>query len=190
MRPQDFKFGTGQNEQDPTTVERFFYPNIWNLQKTSGPERLIIAPASGHIELITELTRILPEPFGILYVLVVPRGGNDEGRYQNAQPASRSEMETFLSSFSDFFENDARHHIWLASMPNQVTLVYDRHNVIYAYGELERFKQILLAKGLTQRQVSFPVPHAHYYHPRFDAEESRVLSYMEWQKFPLAEIDD
>jgi hypothetical protein len=188
MQPQNFKFGTVQDERD-TNVKRFFFPNLWNIEKTLGPDRLIIAPASGHIDLIIELSRILPEPFGILYVLAVPRGGNDEGRYQSSAPASRAVMEAFLNNFRDFFENDARHHIWIASLPSNDTLVYDNHNVIYAYGELEKFKRILLNKGLTQGDVSFPVPHVHSYNQKFDVEETRVLSYAEWRKFPLEESD-
>ena len=189
MQSKNFKFGTVQDPQD-TTVKRFSFPNLWNIEKTSGPERLIIAPASGHIDLIIELSRILPEPFGILYILTVPRGGNDEGRYQSAAPASRAVMEAFLNNFRDFFENDARHHVWIASLPSNAMLVYDKHNVIYAYGEIEKFKQILPATGLTQGDVNFPVPHVHNYNPKFDAEETRILSYAEWKKFPLAEGDD
>lgn len=189
MQPQNFKFGTIEDEQD-LNVKRFSYPNIWSIEQTSETERLIIAPASGQIDLIIELSRILPEPFGILYILSVPRGENDEGRYQSAQPASRAVMETFLNDFRDFFENDARHHVWIASLPSNTMLVYDKHNVIYAYGELAKFKQILLARGLTQGDVSFPVPHVHNYNPKFDTEETRILSYAEWKKFPLAESDE
>ncbi|CAN5518720.1 hypothetical protein BH10ACI1_BH10ACI1_23860 [soil metagenome] len=189
MQPPNFKFGTVENEQD-LNVKRFSYSNIWNVEKTSDSERLIIAPSSGQIDLIIELSRILPEPFGILYILTVPRGGNEEGRYQSSAPASRAVMESFLNNFRDFFENDARHHIWIASLPSNAMLVYDKHNVIYAYGEIENFKPILLAKGLTQGDVSFPVPHVHSYNPKFDAEETRILSYAEWKKFPLAENDE
>ncbi|MEZ5424722.1 MAG: hypothetical protein R2747_00530 [Pyrinomonadaceae bacterium] len=188
MKPQNYKFGKIQKGEEKI-VEPFFYPDIWNLEKTSGPERLIIAPAAGQIDLIIELSRILPEPFGILYVLVVPRGGNEAGRYQSAQPAGRAVMEGFLMNFRDFFENDARHHIWVASLSGKATLVYDNHNVIYGYGELEKFKEILTAKGLTQSEVRFPEPHVHNYNPKFDEEESRILSCAPWKKFPLAESD-
>ena len=189
MEPQQFKFGTVKDEQD-TEIREYSYTNVWNFQKTSGPERLIIGPASGHVDLLIELSRVLPEPFGILYILSVPRGGNDGGRYQSAAPASRAAMEAFLNSFRDFLENDARQHLWIASLPAQATLVYDKHNVIYAYGELEKFKQILLARGLTRGEVVFPDPHVHNYNPKFDAEETRILSYAEWKKFPLAENDE
>lgn len=189
MQPQSFKFGQFQDGND-TKVKQFFYPNIWNIEKFSGTERLIIAPESGQIDLIIELSQILPEPFGILYVLGVPRGGNEEGRYQNKQPVSRAEMEAFLNNFREFFENDARHHIWIVSLPSKSMFVYDKHNVIYAYGELEKFKQILIENDLTQSDVIFPEPHIHSYNPKFDADETRVLTYAEWIKFPLAKGDN
>ncbi|MGI8732180.1 MAG: hypothetical protein ACR2LM_02630 [Pyrinomonadaceae bacterium] len=49
----------------------YSHPNTWASEKTSSPERLIIGPSSDHIELMIKLARILPEPFGILYVLLV-----------------------------------------------------------------------------------------------------------------------
>lgn len=188
MQSQNFKFGTVRDEQD-TNAQRFSFPNLWDIEKTSEPARLIIAPESGHIDLIIELSRALPEPFGILYVLVVPRGGNEEGRYQSDAPAGRPAMEPFLSEFRDFFEKDARHHIWIFSLPGRAMLVYDNHNVIYAYGELEKFKEVLDAKGFTQGGVNLPVPHVHLYNPTFDSEETRILSSAGWKKFPLLESD-
>ena len=52
------------------------YPNVWAVEQTTGPERLVMAPAAHHIDLLIQLIRQLPEPFAILYVLVVPRGGS------------------------------------------------------------------------------------------------------------------
>ncbi len=49
---------------------------------------------------------------------------------------------------------------------------------------LEKFKQILYAKGLTLGDVSFPVPHVQNYNPKFDVKETRVLLYAE-KEFPL-----
>jgi len=188
MRSENFKFGTVRDEHD-TEVKRFSFPNLWNIEKTSGPERLVIAPEAGHVDLLIELSRTLPEPFGILYVLVVPRGGNEEGRYQSDAPANRSVTESFLNEFRDFFENDARHHVWIFSLPSRAMLVYDNHNVIYAYGELEKFKQLLDAKGFRQGEINLPEPHVHLYNPSFDGEETRILSTAGWKKFPLLESD-
>ena len=186
MEGYDFKFG---RLQDTETVP-FPYPNIWDVEKGSNYERLVIAPSSNQIDLLLDLTRILPEPFGILYVLIVSRTNHEAGRYQNPQPASRIEMESFLKDFRRFFENDARHHIWVSSLPSSATLVYDNHNVIYAYGQLEKFKHVLASQGLNQGEVRFPVPHTHNYNPMFDSEENRVLSYWKWKQLPLADSDE
>ena len=64
----------------------YCYPNAWAVEKTSGPDRLVIAPSSGHVELMTKLAGVLPEPFGILYVLLVSRRDNDPGRYPMSIP--------------------------------------------------------------------------------------------------------
>jgi hypothetical protein len=70
-------------------------------------------------------------------------------------------------------------------------LVYDRHNVIYAYGPLDRFIAVLNSAGLTEsKQVHFPSPHAHHYHPEFDADEKRILRTEEWTISPLRPGDE
>src|SRR5687767_2206433 len=107
------KFGSVETE-DSTP---FAYPNIWTQQATTGPDRLVIAPASGHVALMRKLMDILPEPFGILYVLLVPRGGGEAGRYQCPAPCSRADVDAFLTRFQEFFETDGRHHVWVMSVP-------------------------------------------------------------------------
>ncbi len=168
----------------------FSYSNDWAVEKTSGADRLVIAPSSGHIDLIMKLAGVLPEPFGILYVLLVSRSNNDLGRYQCPSPCTRVEMEGFLREFKEYFESDGRHHIWVASIPASATLVYDQHNVIYAYGPLVQFKRILLAEGLRENPISFPAPHAHNYNQQFDEQEQKVLDYYDWRKSPLMPDDE
>lgn len=168
----------------------YSYPNAWAVEKTNGPDRLIIAPSSGHIELMTKLAGVLAEPFGILYVLLVSRRDNDLARYQCPSPCKREEMESFLREFKEYFESDGRHHIWVASIPSSATLVYDQHDVIYAYGPLAQFKKVLHGEGLRENPISFPAPHAHNYNPQFDEQEQRVLNYWDWRKSPLTEDDE
>jgi hypothetical protein len=168
----------------------YSYPNAWAVEKTSGPDRLVIAPASGHIELMMKLAGVLLEPFGILYVLLVSRRDNDLGRYQCPSPCKREEMESFLREFKEYFESDGRHHIWVVSIPASATLVYDQHNVIYAYGPLAQFKKILHGEGLRENPISFPAPHAHNYNQQFDEQEQKVLDYWDWRKSPLTPDDE
>ena len=181
-----YKFGS----LDGAEEKSYQYSDTFALEQTSGPERLVIAPAGRHVLLLRDLLSVMPEPFGILYVLVVPRAHGEAGRYQIANPASRSEVESFLHTFQDFLEQDARHHIWIASTTTSDLVVYDNHNVIYAYGRLPEFVQCLVKRGLKKEEVvRFPSPHAHKYNAIFDQDQERVLNYWEWERFPLRESD-
>jgi hypothetical protein len=72
-------------------------------------------------------------------------------------------------------------------------LVYDRHNLIYAYGPLPEFVAILMRQGLTEVQpdsIVVPDPHSHHYHPVFDSDAERLLNSLEWKRSPLPEQDE
>ena len=69
-------------------------------------------------------------------------------------------------------------------------LIYDRHNVIYAYGPLNAWRDALAANGFTEAaDVRFPSPHSHHYHQSLDAEEQRLFNHWDWHQTPLKESD-
>src|SRR5262245_23861480 len=162
------------------------YGDVWELERTTGPPRLVVAPSGSHLDCMIDLSRELREPFGILFVLVVSRCGNAPGRYQSPEPTSREETETFLRQHADFFQSDGRSHLWLMSLPDGATIVYDNHDVLYAYGPLDAYVRVLERRGLRRGQVCFPVPHTHCYNPHHDAGEQAVLATWAWKHFPLA----
>jgi hypothetical protein len=181
-----YKFGTLKGAQERS----YQYSDTFALERTTGLERLVIAPSGQHVLLLCDLLSVMPEPFGVLYVLVVPRGQAEAGRYQIANPALRSEVESFLNTFRDFLEQDARHHIWIASATTSDLVVYDCHNVIYAYGRLPEFIKRLVKRGLKKQEtVRFPSPHVHKYNAIFDQDQSRLLNHWEWKRLPLQESD-
>jgi hypothetical protein len=158
---------------------------------TTGPERLVLGPARGHVELLRALSRELAGPFFLLHVLLVPRAGQREGRYQSAQSLTHEELEAFLTSFGEYLERDGRHHLWVKSVgADDSLLVHDNHGLLYAYGELEDFERLARARGMVEEEFSLPVPHVHSYHPEFDSEERRLLAVREWLHFPLQPGDD
>jgi len=167
------------------------YGNVWALQKTTGPDRLIIAPSSQQINLLFELAGVIKGPYGLLYVLQVPRNDiHTAGRYQSPEPVSREELGTFLREFSNFLEKDGRHHLWIGAIDKSALLVYDRHNVIYAYGALQNFEAVLLRNSLNQvDDVSFPDPHVHHYNAEFDEKALELMNYWSWIKYPLQDND-
>jgi len=139
-----------------------------------------------------QLATVMNEPFFVLYVLVIPRNGAAErGRYQGPIPISLEELRAFLREFRKFFENDGRHHLWVGSADKSSLLVYDRHNVVYAYGPVGQFKKVIESSGLCESEViRFPVPHTHHYNAEFDEEERRLLACWPWKVFPLQGTDE
>jgi hypothetical protein len=169
----------------------FTYPNVWAQEVTTGPDRLVIAPSGQYIDLLIEMLSVMEGPFGFLYVLVVPRGEKGAGRYQSPEPLSLNEVRTFLERYRDFFEGDGRHMLWVASTCSSSMLIYDRHDVIYAYGELENFKPILSRRFISEvSSIKLPVPHCHRYHARYDSEEAEILSSRNWRFSSLRDSDE
>ena len=122
-------------------------------------------------------------------MLIVSHLDSELARYQCPNPLTQTELEAFLSEFHDFFESDGRHHIWITSLPEKATLVYDRHDLIYAYGPLQRFADAVEQQGFQESAIIIPSPHAHCYQAEFDTSEAAVLNYWEWKTFPLTEQD-
>jgi hypothetical protein len=166
------------------------YPDAWDLQRTTGPDRLVLAPAERQIDLILDLLRSLPAPFGVLYVLVTSRLGNTTARRQTPTPMQLRDAAGFLREFEEFFERDGRHHVWVTSLSSQSTIVYDNHNIVYAYGPLEHFVGRAEARGLTRRAVEIPAPHHHCFNPEYDDAEAALLECFDWIEFPLQPGDD
>jgi hypothetical protein len=183
-----YKFGC---LPDGKTDEHYEYTNNWAREKTSGPDRLVIAPRAHYVDLLLNLSACLEEPFLLLYVLVVPRGENEPGRYQSEFSYNTIQLKEFLTSYRDFLEQDARQNLWIRPTSGNGLLVYDRHNLIYAYGPLERFIEALTSSGLSEStDVHVPAPHSHHYHGDFDSDAKRLLTEGSWVKSPLRPGDE
>lgn len=181
-----YKFGKIENGLDM----EYRYANLWDIEQTRGPSRLLLAPVADQVSLVSDLLNDLPEPFGILYVLLLSRRGHEPGRYQSPYPTDTSETRRFLEEYREFLERDARHHLRVMSLAAEGTIVYDNHNVIYAYGSLQKFEQVAHKHALKRGDVRFPVPHTHKYNAAYDDEEDKILSHWSWKMFPLQESDD
>jgi len=171
---------------------RHAYPNEFSFETMpSGGQKICITTSAGYVDLIMSLAATLPEPFFILYVLIVSRKAeNQAARYQSKE-ISRAELQAFFERFEGFFENDGRHHIWIHSPEGSSTLVYDNHDVIYAYGTLEAFSTVLQNNGLKLVEARQPLgPHGHCYNEKFDACENDLLKFWQWKQSPLQPQDD
>lgn len=181
-----YKFGTliGDN-----AIE-FQYDNLFEVQKhPNGATQLAIGAKEKQVQLMLDIARTWPGPFGVLYVLVVPHSDWEPGRYQISAPCDFTDLEKFAKTFEDYFEGDGRHHVWFADTLTGAQLVYDRHNIVYAYGNLAPIVSFLKDRGLEKGQALIPSPHIHQYNEEFDESESAIMGYWDWLYFPLEEED-
>lgn len=171
---------------------RHRYGDVYLEEPCADSTRLVIGPSRGHVGLLINLSAELRgQPWYVLYVLLVPRlQKRQPGRYQSPPFDSHAELAKFLRSFRGFFEGDGRHHLWVGSSANDGLLVYDQHDVIFAYGPIERFRAVLDGLGYRCSKFWFPAPHTHSYFPENDEEEDRLMSKVDWTYFPLRPGDE
>lgn len=168
------------------------YGNVYFEQPCGPTTRLVIGPTDGHVDLVLEMAAEMQgRPWYVLYVLLLSRhGAHQPGRYQSEPFESHAALSAFLAAFRSYFETDGRHHVWVGSPADGGNLVYDEHNVVFAYGPLERFKAVLQTRGFRDEQFWFPKPHFHGYTQEGDAEEDRLMNEMPWQYSPLQPQDE
>ena len=185
MARTDSKFASQQGEQ---WLPHDFGKIYTHLQTSSRP-RLRIAASFQGTALFRELTLALAEPFLLLYVLVVPRGRSEPGRYQSGD-LSRVELDAMFEQFGTFWDSDGRHNIWVRSS-DEGMLVYDRHNIIHAYGPLQRFESCLLPLGYrSTASLSLDFEHQHSYHQEFDDLERALVKRFADKRSELREGDE
>ena len=165
------------------------YGKIYEIEIYPRYSRLKIGADANQIELMLSLCENLNPPYYILYVLVVPRQGHEQGRYQSNLIESISDVRLFLNEYKEFFETDGRHHIWIGAANNSGLIIYDQHNVIFCYGDLERQTAFLQNHGFQEKAFSFPVPHAHRYNEKNDKFEEKILQHWDWEISPVTNDD-
>ena len=165
--------------------EPFFYGTIYEEEEG----RIKISADKDQTDLLLNLTDNLNPPYFVLYVLVVSRLSNELGRYQSPLFETKAELAKFLNTFRVYFETDARHHIWIGTTDDSGLLVYDQHNVIYAYGNEAEYITLLEKDDYKNQKFSFPAPHIHYYHQENDIFEQKLIDSFDWDIFPLCETD-
>ena len=152
-------------------------------------QRLVAGVPSGNPDVFGRLVESLAPPFYLLYVLHTSRGEGLPGRYQSPE-LSTAELSGFLAQFSPYLSGDARFDLWVHSPTEAATVVWDRHNQIFAYGPLTRYEFVLQNLGFSRGRVEVPAPHEHKYHPEFDSQAALVLRAFEWSHTPLREEDE
>ncbi len=183
------KFSEGESSPESQPTE-FTFPNVWERETYPEYSRLLIGSEQHEVRRILELCRPLSGPFGVLYVLLASRLGNEPARYQSPEPIDYDDLELFLYTFQEYFEQDGRHAIWVSSLSGEGQFIFDQHNYVFAYGNLDRMTAQLTADGYSEGKVAVPFPHCHHYHVQFDEAEDEILKYWSWLKSPLEQSDN
>ena len=165
------------------------YAPLFKRASARDVEWLVLGVPHGDPLVLEKLLDCLEEPYFLLYVLHTPRGEAEPGRYQSPS-LDRAKTKDFLHRFSGLLSNDARQDFWIHSPSSHGTLVWDRHNLIHAYGPLECYEQELRALGFSEGAVEIPVPHAHHYRDEFDAEARNLIGAFDWRRAPLQPQDE
>ncbi|MEM5767888.1 MAG: hypothetical protein AAGU32_06320 [Bacillota bacterium] len=179
-----FKLGCHRNNE----TQEYYYSDLYNVEQKSSYERIVIGLAQGHINTVLDLTAVLNEPFYMLYILHTPRTGNKPGRYQS-QAVTYDNISMLLKRFKNFFENDARHDLWIHSPKTNTTIIYDRHNLIYLYGFTDEQVHIIEKKSLKKESINIPCPHVHCYNSEYDIFESELVNEYQWIRTQLHDED-
>jgi hypothetical protein len=169
--------------------QEFNHPDLYELQQVAGRSRVLIGACRNEIKLVNDLCRDLRGPFGLLYVLIVSRRGNESARYQCHVDLDHDELLTFLDEHRAFLEQDGRHNLWVHSFAGDGQIVLDRHNVLFAYGDAGKIVAHLQDGGFREGVVRFPAPHSHHYHSEFDQSEDAILRAWDWTKKDLQSSD-
>jgi hypothetical protein len=166
------------------------YPPVYRLPETPDELQCLVAGVpDGNPEVFSRLVKCLKPPYELLYVLHTPRGEGEAGRYQSPE-LSLAQFQAFVSQFSALLTQDARFDIWARSSSDSATVVWDRHNQLFAYGPLPRFASELQLLGFSAGNPEVPVPHAHHYHDELDPLAEEVLRAFEWAYSPLRKGDE
>ncbi|CAG9172942.1 hypothetical protein [Cupriavidus pampae] len=170
-------------------VEYSHSPVFSREELPSGSARLVAGVPGGNSVVLFQMLEHMAPPFYLLYLLHTPRGEGVSGRYQS--PAlSELELKDFLGRFSQFLGMDARHDVWVHSPGSNATVVWDRHNLIYAYGPTARFESALRQIGFTAGSAKVDFVHAHHYRAEYDADSKAVLIYFDWSYSQLRPEDE
>jgi hypothetical protein len=99
-------------------------------------------------------------------------------------------ISKFIARFGDYLRADARFDLWAYSDAKDSTIVWDRHNVLYAYGAIDRFAAELRTMGFDSGIPGIPTPHGHRYWPELDAQAIALLAEWPWTYSPLRPEDE
>jgi hypothetical protein len=174
---------------EPGNPAPYRHPKVWLREPTDERERLRIGTGIGTIELLKALAAPLREPLFLLVVMRAPRVV-EVGRWESVA-LTHPELERFTDRYGELFAEDARAQLWVGEIDGVGMLVLDEHDLIYAYGPLHTFEQVLRERGYTKGDPYVPNPHEHRYNHQFDQLEQDLKRLWAWNRLlPLDAVPE
>jgi hypothetical protein len=170
----------------PGADEPYRHPEVFEREQTSGPERLRIGGGAHPVALLVSLARALRQPLFVVAELRVAIATGVNARYES-EALSHAEVAQLFDGFDGLLTHDGRANAWIGSTDGEGLLVLDEHDIVYAYGLLGLFEDVLLARGFAPGHAEIPSPHQHDYPPEWGAEEQRLVETVGWRR--VLEID-
>ena len=162
---------------------------VWKREETDGPERLLIGVGYGTIELFNALAAPLQEPLFLLVVMRSPRV-EEPGRWES-NAVNHAELRHFTDTYGELFADDARAQLWVGEIDGVGMLVLDEHDLLYAYGPLHTFEQVLREQGYVPGDLEVPDPHEHHYNRQLDKLERDLRRRWTWNRIlPLEGVPE
>jgi hypothetical protein len=160
---------------DEDEWKEYSYALTYTISGNQDKCRIIAGVSDEKIEVFERLATCLQPPYFLLYVLHTPRVEGKEGRYQS--PAiSVKDFSLFMAHFGNYLKSDGRFDIWIHSPSDNATVVWDRHNLIFAYGPIKQYEHELHSLGYTEGTCEVPGPHQHHYRQECDKDALELLS--------------
>lgn len=152
-------------------------------------DRIVAGVPGSDPAIFERMVECMEPPYSLLYVLHTPRGEARPGRYQSPE-MSLAEVKQFLARFGSFLSSDARFDLWAHSATDNGTVVWDRHNQLFAYGPLDAFSRTLLALGFAEGYPTVPTPHEHNYRAEYDGLAKDLIGAFNWSYSQLRPQDE
>lgn len=188
----------GTEIMDPGVVGKLFevgartpyrHPRLWSREAISGVERLCVGGGERSAALLGDLAGCLPGPLFVVAVLGVAHAGKAEKL--ESEPLDIEAVVRFLDDFRELFENDARAEAWVGATSGEGLLVLDEHDLIYAYGPLDDFEEILVAREFEGGDPGVSFEHLHRFNAELDHMELRLREWGSWRRaLPLDDEEE
>jgi hypothetical protein len=152
------------------------YEKKYAIINNPAGNKLIVTPEKEQIkEMLKLFGQNKDNKYSIIYFLL------SSGKYQSANPLTSNELEIFCKKYTDYLESDGRHNFGIMDINTNDTVIYDHHNILYVYGNLEDKIEILEKNGYKKvEKITIPKAHCHLFNSENDEIQNEIIKNNEW----------